>query len=243
MTEEQYTIANNLEHVKTLLTEASLRVGRSVSLVAVSKTFPPQAVEQALQAGQCVFGENYAQEGCAKVDWFKAQFPDRRIEWHFIGPLQANKTRPVAERFDWVDSIDRLRIAKRLNDQRPEFAPKLNVLIEVNISGEASKSGVVPQELPSLAREIAALPRLRVRGLMAIPEPEDDSEKKRRPLRAMKALFDQYKEEFGWDTLSMGMSADMIEAVEEGATMVRVGSAIFGKRHYPNVQPSEAVEE
>lgn len=234
MNERKQEIARNFSTVKARLEETCKRCGCAADLVAVSKTFPAEAVLAAADAGQTVFGENYAQEGCGKVDWFKEHRPDVKLVWHFIGPLQANKTRPVAERFDWVDSVDRLRIAKRLSDQRPESADVLNVLIEVNISGEESKSGVKPEELPELAREIAKLPRLKLRGLMAIPEPESDDEKKRRPLRAMKALFDRYKEEFGWDTLSMGMSADMVEAVEEGATMVRVGSAIFGARHYPN---------
>lgn len=238
MSQRDQEIALGLQAVQGRLQEAARCAGRTVRLVAVSKTFPAEAVLAAVEAGQKVFGENYAQEGCAKVDWFREHRPQERLEWHFIGPLQANKTRPVAERFDWVDSVDRLRIAERLNGQRPEGMPALNVLIEVNISGEESKSGVSPEALPALAREIAALPRLRLRGLMAIPEPESDDEKKRRPLRAMKELFDRYKEEFGWDVLSMGMSADMIEAVQEGATMVRVGSAIFGARRYPGKTPA-----
>lgn len=233
MTQREEGIAYRLEQVKSTLTAVCIRRQSTVELVAVSKTFPAEAVLEAVNAGQSVFGENYAQEGCAKVDWFKDNHPERKLVWHFIGPLQANKTRPVAERFDWVDSVDRLRIAKRLNDQRPEDMPPLNVLIEVNISAEESKSGVMPEEVCEVAREIAKLRRLKLRGLMAIPEPAQDDESVRRPLRAMKALFDAHKAEFGWDTLSMGMSADMVQAVEEGATMVRVGSAIFGARHYP----------
>ena len=233
MTQREEGIAYRLEQVKSVLTAVCMRRQSTVELVAVSKTFPAEAVLEAVNAGQSVFGENYAQEGCAKVDWFKDNHPERKLVWHFIGPLQANKTRPVAERFDWVDSVDRLRIAKRLNDQRPEDMPPLNVLIEVNISAEESKSGVMPEEVCEVAREIAKLPRLKLRGLMAIPEPAQGDESVRRPLRAMKALFDAHKAEFGWDTLSMGMSADMVQAVEEGATMVRVGSAIFGARHYP----------
>lgn len=232
-TQQTGAIAERLETVRERLEVVCARTGSTAELVVVSKTFPAQAVNEAVEAGQRVFGENYAQEGCGKVDWFAQNRPDVKLTWHFIGPLQANKTRGVAERFDWVDSVDRLRIAKRLNDQRPEAMPPLNVLIEVNISGEESKSGVQPEELPQLAREIAALPHLKLRGLMAVPEPETEDEKIRRPLKAMKALFEQYKAEFGWDTLSMGMSADMVQAVEEGATMVRVGSAIFGPRHYP----------
>lgn len=229
-------IAGSLQRVRQRLEQACARMNTAVELVAVSKTFPAEAVAAAVRAGQVVFGENYAQEGCAKVDWFKEHFPQAELTWHFIGPLQANKTRGVAERFDWVDSVDRLRIARRLNDQRPESLAPLNILIEVNISAQESKSGVMPEEVPALAREISLLPRLKLRGLMAIPEPETEDEKIRRPLRAMKELFEAHREEFGWDTLSMGMSADMVQAVEEGATMVRVGSAIFGARHYPNKQ-------
>lgn len=233
MMQRDQEIAERLALVKETLSQVCTRTQSSVELVAVSKTFPAEAVLAAALAGQSIFGENYAQEGCAKVDWFKENHPECKLVWHFIGPLQANKTRPVAERFDWVDSVDRMRIAKRLNDQRPEGLPPLNVLIEVNISGQQSKSGVMPEELQAVAREIAKLPRLKLRGLMAIPEPAEEDEAVRSPLRAMKALFDAYKDEFGWDTLSMGMSADMVQAVEEGATMVRVGSAIFGARHYP----------
>lgn len=233
MTQRDKEIAERLALVKGTLSQVCTRTQSSVELVAVSKTFPAEAVLAAALAGQSIFGENYAQEGCAKVDWFKENHPECKLVWHFIGPLQANKTRPVAERFDWVDSVDRLRIAKRLNDQRPEGLSPLNVLIEVNISAEESKSGVMPEELQAVASEIAKLPRLKLRGLMAIPEPAEEDEAVRSPLRAMKALFDAHKDEFGWDTLSMGMSADMVQAVEEGATMVRVGSAIFGARHYP----------
>ena len=221
MTQRDQEIAERLALVKETLSQVCTRTQSSVELVAVSKTFPAEAVLAAALARQSIFGENYAQEGCAKVDWFKENHPECKLVWHFIGPLQANKTRPVAERFDWVDSVDRMRIAT------------LNVLIEVNISGQQSKSGVMTEELQAEARENAKLPRLKLRGLMAIPEPAEEDEAVRSPLRAMKALFDAYKDEFGWDTLSMGMSADMVQAVEEGATMVRVGSAIFGERHYP----------
>ena len=210
MTQRDQEIAERLALVKGTLSQVCTRTQSSVELVAVSKTFPAEAVLAAALAGQSIFGENYAQEGCAKVDWFKENHPECKLVWHFIGPLQANKTRPVAERFDWVDSVDRMRIAKRLNDQRPEGLPPLNVLIEVNISGQQSKSGVMPEELQAVAREIAKLPRLKLRGLMAIPEPAEEDEAVRSPLRAMKALFDAYKDEFGWDTLSMGMSADMV---------------------------------
>lgn len=210
-------------------------------LMAVGKTFGPQALLAAARAGQTVFGENYAQEGCDKVDWFAANHPELKLEWHFIGPLQSNKTRPVAGRFDWVDSIDREKTARRLNDQRPAAKGVLNVLIEVNIDGEDSKSGVAPEDVAALAQAIAAMPRLRLRGLMCIPAPADSIEDQRKPLLAMRALFDSLKERFALDTLSMGMSADMAVAVECGSTLVRVGSAIFGPRHYP-AKPAEPAE-
>jgi len=203
-----------------------------VELLAVSKTFPKEAVLLAARAGQRAFGENYAQEGAEKVDWFREHHPELDLQWHFIGPLQANKTRLVAERFDWVQSIDRLRIAERLSAQRPENLPPLNVLIEVNIDGEATKSGVAPEALEALALEVAALPRLRLRGLMVIPAPSEAPEEKMRPLVATRAFYDRLKGRFGFDTLSMGMSSDMCEAVRAGSTLVRVGSAIFGARDY-----------
>ena len=192
MTQREEGIAYRLKQVNSVLTAVCMRRQSTVELVAVSKTFPAEAVLEAVNAGQ-----NYAQEGCAKVDWFKDNHPERKLVWHFIGPLQANKTRPVAERFDWVDSVDRLRIAKRLNDQRPEDMPPLNVLIEVNISAEESKSGVMPEEVCEVAREIAKLPRLKLRVLMAIPEPAQDDESVHRPLRAMKALLDAHECRYG----------------------------------------------
>lgn len=226
-------IPENLARVRERLEAAANTCGRSVVLLAVSKTFPAEAVDVALAAGQKAFGENYVQEGVEKIEWFKEKRPDSRIVWHFIGPLQSNKTRPVAEHFDWVESVDRLKIAQRLNDQRPDNLPPLNVLIEVNIDGEASKSGVVSDDLPALIESVRALPRLKLRGLMTIPAPADTREEKMKPLIAMRALFDGLKDRYGFDTLSMGMSADMTEAVEAGSTEVRVGSAIFGARHYP----------
>ena len=216
-------IPENLARVRERLEAAANTCGRSVVLLAVSKTFPAEAVDVALAAGQKAFGENYVQEGVEKIEWFKEKRPDSGIVWHFIGPLQ----------FDWVESVDRLKIAQRLNDQRPENLPPLNVLIEVNIDGEASKSGVVPDDLPALIESVRALPRLKLRGLMTIPAPADTREEKMKPLIAMRALFDGLKDRYGFDTLSMGMSADMTEAVEAGSTEVRVGSAIFGARHYP----------
>lgn len=237
-------IEKRLEAVRAELAAAEKLAGRpsgSVVLAAVGKTFGPEAIEACARMGQRVFAENYAQEGCDKVDWMQAKHPEWELEWHFIGPLQANKTRMVAERFGWVQSVDRLRIASRLSAQRPESMPPLNVLIEVNIDGEASKSGVAPEALEALAAEVEKLPRLRLRGLMTIPAPAEDEEGRRRPLRAMKALFDAFREMHPQaDTLSMGMSADMREAVEEGATMVRVGSAIFGPRSYPKKAAGEA---
>ncbi|WP_262054575.1 YggS family pyridoxal phosphate-dependent enzyme, partial [Burkholderia thailandensis] len=185
----------------------------------------------AYAAGQRAFGENYVQESIDKID----SLADLRaeLEWHFIGPLQSNKTRPVAERFDWVHTIDRLKIAQRLAEQRPAHLPPLNVCVQVNISGEASKSGVAPSDAAELARAIAALPALRLRGLMAIPEPAADPEAKRAPHRALHALFEQLRADgLALDTLSMGMSDDLEAAVAEGATIVRIGTAIFGARDY-----------
>lgn len=226
------TVEQRLARVKSALREVDPS-GR-VSLLAVSKTFGPEAVLAAAIQGQTAFGENYAQEGCAKVDWFKEHHPNLPLQWHFIGPLQANKTRPVAERFDWVQSVNRVRIAQRLNDQRPLDLPPLNVLIEVNIDGQETKSGVAPEDVRLLCEAVSAMPRLRLRGLMAIPRPGATELERKEPLRAMRVLFDRLRETFDLDTLSMGMSADMIEAVECGSTMVRVGSAIFGVRSYPS---------
>lgn len=202
---------------------------QSVTLLAVSKTFGAQAVREALAAGQHRFGENYVQEALEKM----AALADvrARLEWHLIGPLQSNKTRAVAEHFDWVHTVDRLKIAQRLSDQRPAHLPPLQVCLQVNISGEASKSGLAPAEVGALAREVAALPRLRLRGLMAIPEPAGDRDAQRRPHRALRELLDSLRAQgLDLDTLSMGMSADLEAAILEGATIVRVGTAIFGAR-------------
>lgn len=218
--------------------EKAARRTDEVKLLAVGKTFDERALEAAADLGLRAFGENYAQEGCAKVDWFRANRPDLagELEWHFIGPLQANKTRPVAERFDWVESVDRLRIAERLSAQRPEGLAPLNVLVEVNIDGEATKSGVTPEALPEFLDAVAALPGLKLRGLMVIPAPADDAEAQRAPLRAARALFEAVRsahpEWTDFDTLSMGMSADLEAAVAEGSTEVRIGSALFGRRDY-----------
>jgi pyridoxal phosphate enzyme (YggS family) len=229
------SVAQGLAAVKRRIDEACLANGRTrsgVRLLAVSKTHPAEVVRAALEAGQHAFGENYVQEALAKI----TALADRRaeLEWHLIGPLQSNKTRPVAEAFDWVHSVDRLKIAQRLAEQRPAWLPPLQLCLQVNISGEASKSGVPPADVPALAAAVAALPseRVRLRGLMAIPEPADDAAAQRRPHRALRELLQSVNEGAGLhlDTLSMGMSTDLEAAVAEGATIVRVGTAIFGRR-------------
>lgn len=236
MSELKPGLPERLEKVRGELAAAERAAGRplgSVKLIAVGKTFPVEACEQAYACGQRAFGENYVQEGVDKIEHFRTVHPDDSGEWHFIGPLQANKTRLVAEHFDWVQSVDRLRIASRLSAQRPENMPPLNILIEVNIDSESTKSGVSPDEVKAFADEVSGYPRLKLRGLMAIPAPAADSDARRRPLAAMRALFERLRVEHPeMDTLSMGMSADMDEAVAEGATMVRVGSAVFGPRDY-----------
>jgi PLP dependent protein len=229
-------IAQHLDEVRQRIAAIAASAGRdaaSVRLLAVSKTFPASDVRAAFDAGQRAFGENYVQESVAKI----AELGDLRgeIEWHFIGPLQSNKTKVVAENFDWVHSIDRLKIAERLSDQRAEDAAPLNVCLQVNVSGEASKSGVAPEEVLTLARAIAALPRLTLRGLMAIPEPAATLDEQRAPHRRLRELLDALRADgLELDTLSMGMSADLEAAVLEGSTMVRIGTAIFGARTYSN---------
>ncbi|KQY86879.1 MULTISPECIES: YggS family pyridoxal phosphate-dependent enzyme [Roseateles] len=222
-------ISDSLKAVKSRIDAACVAARRapaSVQLLAVSKTFPAAAVREAFDAGARAFGENYVQEGLAKVE---ALVDLRgRIEWHLIGPLQSNKTRPVAEQFDWVHSVDRLKIAERLAEQRPHSLPPLNICLQVNISGEASKSGLAPADVAALAHQVAALPRLRLRGLMAVPEPGPGALAQH---QAMAALFETLKAEgLAVDTLSLGMSADLEDAILAGSTMVRVGSAIFGAR-------------
>ncbi|MDT9002207.1 YggS family pyridoxal phosphate-dependent enzyme [Paucibacter sp. APW11] len=231
------TISENIQELHRRMAAACLRAGReqqTLTLLTVSKTFPGSAVREAFAAGERHFGENYVQEGLAKIE----ELADLReqIQWHLIGPLQSNKTKPVAAAFDWVHSVDRLKIAERLSEQRPAGLAPLQICLQVNISGEASKSGLAPAEVPGLARAVAALPRLRLRGLMAIPEPASDAAAQRLPHRALRELLQRVNAEAGLqlDTLSMGMSADMEAAIAEGATMVRVGSAIFGQRHYPS---------
>ncbi len=228
------SIEVNLQQVSARIHAACVAAGRderSVTLMAVSKTFPPDAVRTAHAAGQVTFGENYVQEALAKMQALVDLRP--QIAWHYIGPLQSNKTRPVAEAFDWVHGIDRLKIAQRLAEQRPGWLPPLQLCLQVNVSGEASKSGVAPADLPALARDVAALPRerVRLRGLMSIPEPADDPLAQRAPHRMLCELLDTLNREgHDLDTLSMGMSADLEAAIAEGATIVRVGTAIFGSR-------------
>jgi pyridoxal phosphate enzyme (YggS family) len=228
------SIVSNLQEVKRRIDGASLAVGRDankITLLAVSKMQGPEAVRAAFDAGQRDFGENYVQEAVAKIDALvdlRAQ-----IRWHLIGPLQSNKTREVAERFDWVHGIDRLKLAERLAAQRPDHLPPLQLCLQVNISGEASKSGVEPAELPALARAVAALPRerVRLRGLMAIPAPAEGFDAQRAPHRRLRELLAALQAEgLALDTLSMGMSDDLEAAIAEGATIVRVGTAIFGAR-------------
>lgn len=225
------TIGANLQSQRERLWRACEQADRArdaVRLLAVSKTFGPEAVREALAAGQRAFGENYVQEG---VDKIAAVGAVADIEWHCIGPLQSNKTRLVAEHFDWVQSVDRLKIAQRLSEQRPAHLAPLQVCIQVNVDGGANKSGVTPDELPALAVAVAALPRLKLRGLMAIPEPAPDFESARAVFAQVRALFDQLNAQgLGLDTLSMGMSDDLEAAVAAGSTMVRVGRGVFGAR-------------
>lgn len=226
------SIAENLEAVRQRLARAATRAGRApqaVGLLAVSKTCSAEAVRAAYAAGQRAFGENYVQEALDKIHALADVRPE--LAWHLIGPLQSNKTRVVAEAFDWVHSVDRLKIAQRLSEQRPAWLPPLQVCLQVNVSGELSKSGVPPHEVAALAQAVATLPRLRLRGLMAIPEPADSEAAQREPHRRLHACLAQLQAQgLALDTLSMGMSADLEAAVLEGATWVRVGTAIFGAR-------------
>jgi pyridoxal phosphate enzyme (YggS family) len=232
-------IARNLQAVIDNIVAAEHEAGRaagSVQLLAVSKTFGPESVLEAVQGGQLAFGENYLQEGLDKIRALAGATPtpDQALEWHFIGPIQSNKTRPIAEHFDWVHTVEREKIAQRLSDQRPDGLAPLNICLQVNISGEASKSGAAPQDIAALARAVAAMPKLRLRGLMAIPEPEDNFDQQRAAFARVRTLYESLRAEgLALDTLSMGMSGDMRAAILEGATIVRVGSAIFGARTYP----------
>ncbi|OGA19658.1 MAG: YggS family pyridoxal phosphate enzyme [Betaproteobacteria bacterium RIFCSPLOWO2_02_FULL_63_19] len=224
------TIQNNMQAVKARIAAACSASGRpesSVRLVAVSKTHPAESIRAAVSVGQRDFGENYVQEALVKI----GALADLALVWHFIGPIQSNKARPIAESFHWVHSLDREKIATRLSEARPGNLPPLNVCIEVNVSGEPSKSGVAPQAVAGLARQTCALPRLRLRGLMAIPEPTSDIRLQRRQFRTLRELKDELvRSGLDLDTLSMGMSADMEAAIAEGSTMVRIGTAIFGPR-------------
>jgi pyridoxal phosphate enzyme (YggS family) len=224
------SIADNIARVRALIQAACLaaeRAPNSVHLLAVSKTWGADAVRQAHAAGQTAFGENYIQEAVDKI----TNLRDLPLQWHCIGPIQSNKTRLVAEHFDWVHSVDRLKIAQRLSEQRPAELPPLQVCIQVNVDGGDNKSGVSPQDLPPLAQAVAALPRLQLRGLMTIPEPAETDAQMRAVHRQAKDLFEQLRAQgLPLDTLSMGMSADMAAAIAEGSTMVRVGTAIFGQR-------------
>jgi len=226
------TIASNLQAVRTAINEAAALAGRSadeISLLAVSKTFAQDAVREAFVTGQTRFAESYVQEALGKI----AALRGLPIEWHYIGPIQSNKTRAIAENFAWVHSVDRLKVAERLSEQRPADLPLLQVCLQVNISGEDSKSGAPPENLSALAQAIAKLPGLRLRGLMAIPAPEDDVAAQRLPFARLRELLSQLNlQGLGLDTLSMGMSHDFAAAIAEGATMVRIGTAIFGGRNY-----------
>jgi PLP dependent protein len=234
------TIASRLQAVKARISEAARAAGRppgEITLVAVSKTFPPRAIVEACAAGQTDFGENYAQEGIEKIAALFELLRQRNVSpegplcWHYIGPIQSNKTGAIAEHFDWVHGIDRTKIAERLSASRSDDKPPLQVCIQVNVSGEASKSGVAPDTVLGLAQTIIGLPRLRLRGLMAIPEPTPDPALQRSRFRILREIRDELlRRGVALDTLSMGMSDDLEAAIAEGATMVRVGRAIFGER-------------
>lgn len=223
------TIAGNIAQVEARIRAAALAVHRdvtSIHLLAVSKTKPAAALREAHAAGVRDFGENYLQEARAK----QIELADLPLCWHFIGPIQSNKTRDIAEHFAWVHSVDRLKIAQRLSEQRPADLPPLNICIQVNVSGEASKSGCTPADLPALAPAISALPRLKLRGLMAIPEPTEDRAEQDAAFAQVRSL--QERLNMGLDTLSMGMSHDLESAIAQGATWVRIGTALFGARDY-----------
>lgn len=211
---------------------AAVEAGRradDVRLLAVSKTFAPDALREAYRAGQTCFAESYAQEALDKI----ASLHELPIEWHYIGPIQSNKTRAIAENFAWVHSVDRLKIAERLSGQRPAHLPPLQVCLQVNISGEASKGGISPNNVGALAHAVAKLPNLKLRGLMAVPAPSDDAAAQRLPFAELRKLRDQLNRQgLHLDTLSMGMSHDFAAAIAEGATIVRIGTAIFGGRDY-----------
>ncbi|AXO86600.1 YggS family pyridoxal phosphate-dependent enzyme [Pseudomonas parafulva] len=223
------TLADNLHAIRTRIdgaAKASHRDPASVQLLAVSKTKPASAIAELHRAGVRDFGENYLQEALTK----QTELSDLPLIWHFIGPIQSNKTKAIAEHFDWVHSVDRLKIAQRLSDQRPTDLPPLNICLQVNVSGEDSKSGCTPEQLPALAQAVAALPNLRLRGLMAIPEPTDDPAAQHAAFARLRQLQEALG--LGLDSLSMGMSHDLEAAIAQGATWVRIGTALFGARDY-----------
>ncbi len=228
-------IKTRLSSVHSRIEQAEQRYHRapgSVTLLAVSKTWPAEALQAALKTGQRYFGESYLQEAVAKITTLAHVPGGETIEWHFIGAIQSNKTREIARHFQWVHSVERFKIAQRLNDQRPETLPRLNICLQVNISAEETKSGISADALIELAHQVNRLPRLRLRGLMAIPAPNDNIEGQRQVFRQVKQLQQQLIDEgIDLDTLSMGMSGDLEAAIAEGATLVRIGSAIFGPRH------------
>ena len=223
-------ILSNLQATREAIAQAARAAHRNVSdisLLAVSKTFPATAVREAYDCGQTAFGENYLQEALEKIDALR----DLPLEWHFIGPIQSNKTRAIAERFDWVHSVDRLKIAERLSAQRPANLPPLNICLQVNVSEEESKSGVAPEEALPLAQQLVHLPHIRLRGLMTIPAPAAGEMAQRAPFARMRMLLEKMNSQgMSLDTLSMGMSHDYPAAIREGATIVRIGTAIFGQR-------------
>jgi PLP dependent protein len=227
-------IEANLQEVSQRIAAACERAGRrceEVTLVAVSKTFPAPDVAQALAAGQRDLGENYIQEAVEKIQALRLSCPEAKPVWHCIGPIQSNKSRLVAENFDWVHTIDRLKIAQRLSEQRPADMPDLQVCIQVNVDGGANKSGVAPEDALDLAKAVAALPRLKLRGVMSIPEPCTDEVQMLAVHRRVRTVYDQLRQAgLEVDTLSLGMSADLDSAIAAGSTMVRVGTAIFGRR-------------
>ena len=230
-------IGGNLQAVLRRIENAARVAGRNpndIRLLAVSKTWPAEYIEEAARCGQHAFGESQQQEAASKI----AALEHLALEWHFVAPVQSNKTRPIAEQFAWVHSIDRERIARRLSEQRPEGCEPLMVCIQVNVSGEASKSGVTPQSALDLAQQVAALPRIRLRGLMAIPAPSSDSGRQREQFRHLRLIYEDLRANgLALDTLSMGMSDDLEAAILEGSTLVRIGTAIFGHRSASGLVP------
>ncbi|USD32902.1 MULTISPECIES: YggS family pyridoxal phosphate-dependent enzyme [Vibrio] len=234
------SIQQNIEQITSQIEAAQQKCGRplgSVQLLAVSKTKPSEAILEAARVGQVAFGENYVQEGIDKIAYFSENHPELALEWHFIGPIQSNKTRPVAENFAWVHTVDRTKIAQRLNDQRPEGMAPLQVLIQVNTSSESSKSGASDDEIFTLAELISSLPNLTLRGLMSIPANVSDYQSQLAAFHHLAELKNRLAQRYphlNLDTLSMGMSGDMEAAIEAGSTLVRIGTAIFGARDYSN---------